>query len=77
MHRHEMQELNIYLNMWIIEYYSFWKNRVLQTYPLRMNLVPEIRTDQKRNMEILPSNLLLFPMQPLPRYGGSIAPCTS
>jgi hypothetical protein len=71
MHQHEMQQLNIYLNMWIIEYYSFWKNRVLQTYspPLKMNLVPEIRTDWKRNLEILLSTLL--------RFGGSIAPCIS
>jgi hypothetical protein len=30
MHRHEMRQSNIYLNMYIIEYYSFWKNRVLQ-----------------------------------------------
>jgi hypothetical protein len=29
MHRHEMQQSNIYLNMYIIEYYSFWKNWVL------------------------------------------------
>jgi hypothetical protein len=28
--QHEMQQSNIYLNMYIIEYYSFWKNRVLQ-----------------------------------------------
>jgi hypothetical protein len=33
MRQHEMQQLNIYLNMWIIEYYYFWKIRVLQTYP--------------------------------------------
>jgi hypothetical protein len=36
------------------------KNRVLQTYPLKMNLVPEIRTDEKRNLETLPSTLPLF-----------------
>jgi hypothetical protein len=32
---------------------------VLQTYPLKMNLVPEIRIDWKRNSETLPSILLL------------------
>jgi hypothetical protein len=35
------------------------KIRVLQTYPLKMNLVPEIRTDRKRKLETLPSTLLL------------------
>jgi hypothetical protein len=29
MHRHEMQQSNIYLGIQIIEYYFFWKNRVL------------------------------------------------
>jgi hypothetical protein len=29
MRRHEMQQLNIFLNIWIIEYCSFWKIRVL------------------------------------------------
>jgi hypothetical protein len=32
MHQHEIQQLNIYLNMQIIEYYSFWKNRVLHAH---------------------------------------------
>jgi hypothetical protein len=27
MHRHEMQQLNIYLGIYIIEYYFFWKNQ--------------------------------------------------
>jgi hypothetical protein len=35
---------------------------VLQTYPLRMNLTPEIQTDWKRYLEILPSIDLLFPV---------------
>jgi hypothetical protein len=38
------------------------KIRVLQTYPLKMNVIPEIQTEQKRNMETPPSILLLFPM---------------
>jgi hypothetical protein len=29
--------------------------------PLEMNLVSEIRTNQKRNLKILPSTLLVFP----------------
>jgi hypothetical protein len=29
MHRHEMQQSNIYLGIYIIEYYFFWKIRVL------------------------------------------------
>jgi hypothetical protein len=39
--------------------YSFMKNWALQTYPLKMNLVPEIQMGQKRNLEILPLTLLL------------------
>jgi hypothetical protein len=27
MHRHEMQQSNIYLDIYIIEYYFFWKNQ--------------------------------------------------
>jgi hypothetical protein len=53
------------------------KIRALQTYPLKMNIIPKIQTDQKRNMEGLPSTLLLSPKYLLPQYGGSIAPCTS
>jgi hypothetical protein len=30
MHRHEMQQSNIYLGIYIIDYYLFWKIRVLQ-----------------------------------------------
>jgi hypothetical protein len=36
-----------------------YKNQgVTNLPPLKMNLVPEIRTDWKRNLEILPSTLL-------------------
>jgi hypothetical protein len=45
--------------------------------PLKMNLVPEIRMDRKRNLETLPSTLPPFPKSILPQYGDSIAPCTS
>jgi hypothetical protein len=38
------------------------KIRALQTYPLKMNLIPKIQTDQKRNLETLPSTLVPFPM---------------
>jgi hypothetical protein len=41
--------------------YFLIKSRVLQIYPLKMNLVLEIQTDQKRNLETLPSTILLFP----------------
>jgi hypothetical protein len=27
MHQHEMQQSNIYLGIYIIEYYFFWKNQ--------------------------------------------------
>jgi hypothetical protein len=37
------------------------KNRVLQIWPLKMNLVPEIQTDQKRNLEIQLSTPIPFP----------------
>jgi hypothetical protein len=37
------------------------KIRVLQIYPLKMNLVPEILMDRKRNLETLPSTHLPFP----------------
>jgi hypothetical protein len=30
MHQHEMQQSNIYLGIYIIDYYLFWKIRVLQ-----------------------------------------------
>jgi hypothetical protein len=31
MHRHEMQQSNIYLGIYIIEYYFFWKNQGVTT----------------------------------------------
>jgi hypothetical protein len=61
MHRHKMQQIIIYLNIQLYRILFFSKNRALQTYPLKMNLTPEIRTDQKRNLETRPSTLLLFP----------------
>jgi hypothetical protein len=34
MHRHEMQQSNIYLGIYIIGYYFFWKNQgVTQSLP--------------------------------------------
>jgi hypothetical protein len=32
MHRHEMQQSNIYLGIYIIDYYLFWKIRVLHSF---------------------------------------------
>ena len=40
------------------------KTRVLQTYPLKMNLVLEIRMDLRRVGEILPSVHPLSPKSP-------------
>jgi hypothetical protein len=45
-----------------LEFYFLAKIRVLQTYPLKMNLVLEIQMDQKRNLKMWPSTRLLFPM---------------
>jgi hypothetical protein len=53
------------------------KNRVLQTYPLRMNLAPEIRSDWKRYLEILSSADLLCPKWLRLWYGHSTTLCTS
>jgi hypothetical protein len=39
----------------------FPKIQVLQTYPPKMNLIPEIQMDQKRNLETLTSTLPIFP----------------
>jgi hypothetical protein len=62
MHRHEMQQSNIYLGIYTIEYYFLLeKSGCYEPTPLKMNLIPEIRTDRKRNMEILLLTLLLFP----------------
>jgi hypothetical protein len=57
-----MNATSIYLYNYFLQFYFFTKMRVLQTYPLKMNLIPEIRTDRERNLETLPSTLLLFPM---------------
>jgi hypothetical protein len=32
MHWHEMQQSNIYLGIYIIEYYFFWKNQGVTAY---------------------------------------------
>jgi hypothetical protein len=48
----------VYILLYII---SFRKSGCYKPTPLKMNLVPEIRTDQKRNLEILLSTPLLFP----------------
>jgi hypothetical protein len=58
----------------ILGFLFLTKNRVLQTYPLKMNRVLKIRMDWTRNLEILPSALPLFSMYLLPQYGDSIAP---
>jgi hypothetical protein len=63
----------IYLNK-ISRILFFLKNRVLQTYPLKMNLALEIQMDWEKNLETTPSNLLLSHMSLLPRCGDSIAP---
>jgi hypothetical protein len=57
-----MQQTIIYLYKQIIPKVLFFpKIRALQTYPLKMNLVPKIQMDQKRNSGTLPSTLLLIP----------------
>jgi hypothetical protein len=62
MHRHEMQQLNIYLGIYIIVYYFLLqKSGCYKPTPLKMNLVPEIQTGRKRNLEILLLTLLLVP----------------
>jgi hypothetical protein len=39
MHRHEMQQSNIYLGIYIIEYYFFWKNQgVTRHHPFHLLL---------------------------------------
>jgi hypothetical protein len=58
MQRHECNK-HIYLfNNNNSRVYSFMKNWALQTYLLKMDLVPEIQMCQKRNLEILPLTLL-------------------
>jgi hypothetical protein len=44
-----------------IEFYSFRKIGCYKPTPLKMNLVLEIQSDRKRNLETLPSTLILFP----------------
>jgi hypothetical protein len=62
MHWHEMQQSNVYLGIYTIKYYFLLeKSGCYKPTPLKMNRAPEIRTDQKRNLEILLSTLLLFP----------------
>jgi hypothetical protein len=39
-----------YINNFL-DFYLLVKIKVLQTYPLKMNLVPEIQTYQKRNLQ--------------------------
>jgi hypothetical protein len=36
MHRHEMQQSNIYLGIYIIEYYFFWKNQGVTSAATRL-----------------------------------------
>jgi hypothetical protein len=43
-----------------MRFFIFYKKRVLQTYPLKMNFVLKIQTDRKRNLETLTSALLPF-----------------
>ena len=57
-----MQQIIIYLNIYnLIEFYSFQKLGCYKPTSLKMNLVPEIQTDQKRNLEIRLSTPLPFP----------------
>jgi hypothetical protein len=48
----------VYILLYVI---SFRKSECYKPTPLKMNLVPKIRTDQKRILEILLSTHLLFP----------------
>jgi hypothetical protein len=57
MHRHEMQQSNIYLGIYIIEYYFFWKNQGV-TIPL-LNPPPS-------SMALKPLTPVLNPRPPLP-----------
>ena len=53
------------------------KFRVLQTYPLKTNLVPEIPPMAKKVADIVISNPPLAPMLPQPLSTDSTVPCTS
>jgi hypothetical protein len=55
-----IKQLFIYINNFL-EFYSFAKTGCYKPTPYKMNLVPEIQTDQKRNLETWPSTLLHFP----------------
>jgi hypothetical protein len=58
-----MQQIIIYLNVYIlIELYSFRKPGCYKPTPIKMNLVPKIRMDRKRNLETLHSTLPPFAM---------------
>jgi hypothetical protein len=61
MQQHECNKHNYLFINNSLKFYFLMKIRVLQTYPLKMNLVLEIRTDRKRNLETLHSTLFLFP----------------
>jgi hypothetical protein len=61
MQQHEYNKHNYLFINNSLKFYFLMKIRVLQTYPLKMNLIPEIQTDQKKNLETLPSSLLLIP----------------
>jgi hypothetical protein len=52
----------IYLNNYFIRFYFFTKIECYEPTPLKMNLILEIQMDRKRNLETLPSTLLLSPM---------------
>jgi hypothetical protein len=62
MHQHEnatIKYLFRFINYRIL--FLLEKSGCYKPTPLKMNLVPEIRTDRKRNMEILLSTPLPFP----------------
>jgi hypothetical protein len=61
MQQHECNKHNYLFINNSLKFYFLMKIRVLQTYPLKMNLVLEIRTDRKRNLKALHSTLFLFP----------------
>jgi hypothetical protein len=45
MHRHEMQQSNIYLGIYIIVFYFFWKIRVLQRHHrILLQMSPQIKS---------------------------------
>jgi hypothetical protein len=48
-----------------------------KSYPLKMNLVLEIRKDQQKDLGSLPSVHPLFPKLPHPLHDCSTTPCAS